>query len=101
MSNFRILRRAVVDRMLRHRTRFPYITGLALRNSEKRANVWVEHHPRPQGGSNYGPILLCRTAARIVWHYAPLPGLSLLRRLRGSESEPVYAEKEVIKSPMS
>jgi len=101
VSNFRIIRKSVVDRMRRHRTRFPYITGLALLYSEKRANVWVEHRPRPQGESNYDLILLFRTAARIVLHYAPFPGAGIIRRIRRNPEAPAYVEKEVITSAQS
>ena len=39
VSNFRILRRDVVDRICASRTAHPYITGQALMYSSNRANV--------------------------------------------------------------
>ena len=46
VSNFRILRRDVVDRICASRTAHPYITGQALLYSSDRANVDVRHEPR-------------------------------------------------------
>ena len=46
VSNFRILRRDVVDRICASRTAHPYITGQALMYSSDRANVDVRHEPR-------------------------------------------------------
>ena len=39
VSNFRILRRDVVDRICASRTAYPYITGQALQYSSNRSNV--------------------------------------------------------------
>ena len=53
VSNFRILRRDVVDRIVGSRTAYPYITGQALMFSGQRANAVVRHDPRPAGKSTY------------------------------------------------
>ena len=43
VSNFRILRRDVVDRICASRTAYPYMTGQALMYSSNRSNVLVRH----------------------------------------------------------
>ena len=73
LSNFRLLRRDVVDRILASRPRFPYITGLALVHGRRPSDIEVEHRPRALGRSTYSTAKLIRLAAGIAWHYGPFP----------------------------
>lgn len=73
VSNFRILRRDVVDRIVAHRTSFPYITGQALMFSGDRANVVVRHDPRPVGKSTYSLSRIARLVLTILFSYSSWP----------------------------
>ena len=73
VSNFRILRRDVVDRIVAHRTSFPYITGQALMLSGDRANVTVRHDPRPVGKSTYSLTRIARLVLTILFSYSSWP----------------------------
>lgn len=73
VSNFRLIHRDVIDRIINHRTLFPYITGLSLLYSANPANALVEHHPRRVGTSSYTLIKLVRFTLRIVFTYSSLP----------------------------
>jgi glycosyltransferase involved in cell wall biosynthesis len=73
LSNFRIIRRDVVDRICSYQTGYPYITGLTLMFSSQRANVWVEHAPRPSGKSNYGILRIGSLILRILFNYSAYP----------------------------
>lgn len=73
VSNFRIIRRDVVDRMVNYRTNYPYITGLSLMFSTNRANALVEHHPRKMGRSNYNFIRIATLVMRILFNYSAYP----------------------------
>jgi glycosyltransferase involved in cell wall biosynthesis len=73
VSNFRILRRDVVERICASRTAYPYITGQALLYSRNRANVTVRHDPRPIGGSSYGILRIVRLVATILFSYSSFP----------------------------
>jgi len=73
VSNFRILRRDVVDRICNSRSAYPYITGQALLYSSKPANVEVEHAPRQAGKSTYSPIRLAKLVLRILFSYSLFP----------------------------
>jgi glycosyltransferase involved in cell wall biosynthesis len=66
VSNFRLIRRDVVGRILASRPRHPYLTGLALRFCERPGNAWVEHRPRAGGRSRYGPRRLLALVVRIA-----------------------------------
>lgn len=54
LSSFRIIRRSVVDEMLRLQTRCTRISHLLLMTTTRLANVSVAHCPREQGRSGYG-----------------------------------------------
>lgn len=73
LTNFRIIRRDVVDRICAYRTSYPYIPGLALMFSSRCANVWVEHHERPRGKSNYNVFKIAELVARILFNYSAYP----------------------------
>jgi glycosyltransferase involved in cell wall biosynthesis len=73
VSNFRILRRDVVDRILASRTTYPYITGQALMFSGRRANVTVRHDPRPAGRSTYSLVKILRLVFTILFSYSSWP----------------------------
>ena len=73
LTNFRCIRRDVVERMVSYRTAYPYIPGLALMFSADRANTWVEHHPRPAGKSNYSFARIVAVVLRILFNYSSFP----------------------------
>lgn len=73
VSNFRILRRDVVDRICASRTAYPYLTGQALMYSSNRANVTVRHDPRPVGKSTYSLLRIARLVMTILFSYSSFP----------------------------
>ena len=93
VSNYRILRRDVVDRICASRTAHPYVTGQALLYSSNRGNVRVRHEPRPVGKSNYSTLKILRLVLTILFSYSSYPmrfaalvgfGISLLSFLLGA-----------------
>ena len=73
VSNFRILRRDVVDRICESRTAHPYMTGQALMYSSNRTDVLVRHEPREIGSSNYGITRILRLVFAILFSYSLFP----------------------------
>lgn len=73
VSNFRILRRDVVDRICASGSSYPYITGLALLHSGNPGNVITEHNQRASGDSNYGPTRIARLVLTILFSYSVFP----------------------------
>lgn len=73
LSNFRLVRRDVVDRVCAYRGPFPYIPGLCLLYSGRRANASVEHHPRRLGNSNYDWRRIFALLATILFNYSSFP----------------------------
>jgi glycosyltransferase involved in cell wall biosynthesis len=73
VSNFRILRRDVVDRICASRTAHPYVTGQALLYSRHPTDVLVRHDPRPVGTSNYGMRQIFTLLLAILFSYSVFP----------------------------
>ena len=73
MSNFRLLRRDVVERICQYKTVYPYITGMALLCSANPVNVWVDHQKREIGKSNYSTARILALTSRILFNYSSFP----------------------------
>lgn len=73
VSNFRILRRDVVDRVCESRTAHPYLTGQALLYSSDVSDVLVRHDERPVGKSNYGLRRILTLVFAILFSYSLFP----------------------------
>jgi glycosyltransferase involved in cell wall biosynthesis len=72
-SNFRLMHRAVINRMLGYKTAYPYTTGLALMFAQSIGNVWVEHRERHEGKSNYNLVRILSLVLRILFNYSVWP----------------------------
>lgn len=73
LTNFRMIRRDVVDRICAYHGPYPYIPGLCLMYSARRANTLVEHHPRKVGRSNYSWRRILQLVAAILFNYSSFP----------------------------
>lgn len=73
VTNFRLLRRDVVDRIAADRSAYPYITGLSLLYSHNRGNATVAHAARPTGRSNYNLLRIARLVLTILFSYSAFP----------------------------
>ena len=73
VSNFRILRRDVVDRICASHTAHPYVTGQALLFSNNPGNVTVRHEARSVGKSNYNLVRIVRLVLAILFSYSSYP----------------------------
>jgi glycosyltransferase involved in cell wall biosynthesis len=72
-SNFRLLRRDLVDRIITHTNGFPYINGLALENSINPDNILVAHEKRVHGSSKYSFPKLVNLSFSILFNYSVKP----------------------------
>ncbi|MGH7971073.1 MAG: glycosyltransferase family 2 protein, partial [Limisphaerales bacterium] len=73
LSNFRIIRRDVVERVCRDTSVAPYVPGLLLKYSARRCNVPVRHLPRANGKSNYTMRKLLKLVATLVFNHSTIP----------------------------
>lgn len=73
LSNFRLIRRDVIDRVCRDQSVAPYIPGLVLKYSAHRCNVLVSHLARAEGASGYTMRKLLRLVANILFNHSTIP----------------------------
>jgi undecaprenyl-phosphate 4-deoxy-4-formamido-L-arabinose transferase len=73
LTNFRLLDRKVVDRMLAQSTGVPYVNGVAAISARRPVNVTVSHHARTEGRSGYGPRQVLALLRRILFGYSAFP----------------------------
>jgi glycosyltransferase involved in cell wall biosynthesis len=73
ISNFRLMRRDVVDRICSYQTSSPYIQGMALLTCGHPGNVTVEHHRRKAGKSNYNLFRILVLMTHILFSYSSFP----------------------------
>jgi glycosyltransferase involved in cell wall biosynthesis len=73
VSNFRLLHRDVVQRILDSGNTYPYITGQALLYSASPGNADVRHLPRAGGQSTYSLRKIVSLMLRIMFSYSPAP----------------------------
>lgn len=73
LTNFRIIRRDVIKRVLNHKTSYPYIPGLLLMYASNIENVLVEHKERLEGKSNYTFRKIFALMSNLLINYSSYP----------------------------
>ncbi len=73
VTNFRLLHRDVVQRILDSGNTYPYITGQALLYSASPGNADVRHLARAGGQSTYSLRKIVSLVLRIMFSYSPAP----------------------------
>jgi polyisoprenyl-phosphate glycosyltransferase len=73
LTNYRVIHRDVITRICKGRHLSPYIPGLLLKYSLRRANVLVEHHSRRVGTSSYTLRKLLSLVATLLFNHSSLP----------------------------
>lgn len=70
VTNFRIFRRDVADKIRASKAPYPYLRGLLLMHATNPANAHVQHLERTIGKSNYTPGKIVATLLRIFFNYS-------------------------------
>ncbi len=73
LSSFKLIRREVVDEIIRYRGPYPYIDGLIFRVTRHVGRVEVVHHQRRAGRSNYTPRKLISLFLNVLFGYSLRP----------------------------
>ncbi len=73
LTNFRLIRKDVIDRVCEYKSTLPYIPGLLVMFSSDRRNVLVEHHSRNSGKSNYNFRRIMKLVFSILFNYSSIP----------------------------
>lgn len=72
-SNFRLLKRILVERIIDSNPKFPYTTGQALKYASNVENVFVKHRKSFRKKSNYNIFKLFSLAWNALTNYSNLP----------------------------
>ena len=80
LTNFRIFRKEVADRVLDYHTNYPYIPGLLLMHADDFANVETNHQKREVGRSGYSLMKISKLVSRLLINYSSYP-LNVLTRI--------------------
>ena len=72
-SNFRLIRKDVVKRIIEFKVGEPYVNGLAMIYSKNPTNVLVKHLPRHDGTSSYTISKIFSLLSTILFNYSSLP----------------------------
>lgn len=102
LTNFRIIRREIVDAICDFGTNVPYIPGMVLMTGKTFANVPVAHHPRKEGQSNYTLRVIAKLVIRIVFNYSAFPlrllcGIGVLMALVSMMLSVFYLARNLIR----
>ncbi|MBP2109882.1 glycosyltransferase family 2 protein [Paenibacillus silagei] len=73
MSSFRILSRPLVESLISYKAEHPMIDALILKNTNKIANIEVEHDHRKYGVSNYSLKKSYKLAMDLLVNYSTIP----------------------------
>jgi glycosyltransferase involved in cell wall biosynthesis len=73
LTNYRLLRRSLVERICAYRTPFPYINGLAVNLAGSMANVGIDHRERKSGKSTYTMGKILKLVCTILFNYSSFP----------------------------
>ncbi|HEY0108950.1 MAG TPA: glycosyltransferase family 2 protein [Fibrella sp.] len=73
LSSFKLIRREVIDEIIRYKGPYPYIDGLIFRVTSNVGSVLVPHHSRQEGRSNYTVRKLISLFLTVLVGYSVLP----------------------------
>jgi glycosyltransferase involved in cell wall biosynthesis len=73
VTSFRIIKKYIVDEMIKDKSTFVYISALMLRTTKNVARVYVKHNHRKYGSSNYNIWKLLKLYINICIYYSSGP----------------------------
>jgi polyisoprenyl-phosphate glycosyltransferase len=73
LSPFKIIRKEVIDDILKYQGIFPYIDGLIFQVTDDVTQIQVEHHERYRGRTNYSLVRSVRVFIKLVTGFSVRP----------------------------
>ncbi len=88
VTSFRVIRRSLLETIFSYNLNYTFIDGLLAWNTQRIAEVPVEHHPRADGRSGYSLAKLVTLAFNLFTNFSLLPlqvvsGLGVIAALSG------------------
>ena len=73
LTNFRIIKRVVINRILKLKIENPYLPGLFVHYSSSTANTTVKHNERVIGSSNYNFLKILKLVSELLFNHSTFP----------------------------
>lgn len=73
LSSFKIIKREIIDEMIKYKGIYPYLDGLIFQITNHVGQVTVEHHARQNGKSNYTFSKLSTLFLSVIFGYSLAP----------------------------
>jgi polyisoprenyl-phosphate glycosyltransferase len=73
LTNFRIIQRSIIQRVVKFRGTDPYVPGLVISAAENPTNVKVNHHQRARGRSSYNFSKISTLVVSLLFNYSAYP----------------------------
>jgi glycosyltransferase involved in cell wall biosynthesis len=70
ISSFRIIRKSILNEIIKDNTSFVYISAITFKNTNKVSNVFVKHNVRKYGKSNYDFYKLFKLFTKLYMYYS-------------------------------
>lgn len=80
VSSFRIMKKNLVEKIIKEESSFVYISAILLKHTDKIANIFVSHSDRKYGESNYNIFKLSQLFFKLFIYYADFSFLKFLRK---------------------
>lgn len=80
VSSYRIITRSLVDKIVKDKSSFVYISALVLKHTDNIANINVSHYNRKHGESNYNFFKLLKLFLNLYIYYGNFSFLEKLRK---------------------
>ncbi|MGH4051950.1 MAG: glycosyltransferase family 2 protein [Clostridium sp.] len=84
ISSFRIIRKNIVNEIIRDKTSFVYISAITFKITSNIANVVVNHNPRRCGKSNYDFYKLLKLFTKLYVYYS---GHKIFKRVTSKDEQ--------------
>jgi glycosyltransferase involved in cell wall biosynthesis len=73
LSSFKLINKDIIDEIIKYKGPFPYIDGLIFQNTDHIGKIYVDHHEREAGNSNYTFSKLYSLFLNAILGYSILP----------------------------
>lgn len=79
VSSFRIMTRELVEKVVKYKSSFVYISAIILKHTKNITNIYITHNERKYGKSNYNFIKLAQLFIKLYIYHGNLSLLTLFR----------------------
>ncbi|HMA60201.1 MAG TPA: glycosyltransferase family 2 protein [Halanaerobiales bacterium] len=90
VSSFRILKRSLLNKVIKDKRSFVYLSAIILDSTDNIGNIYIEHEDRKHGDSNYNFFKLFKLFAKLYIYYS---NNKLLRIFRKTNPQYIIEEK--------